>query len=62
MASITRISSKSRPIKRGPTATYNTTGGTITAVVGRLPKLDPKGFNNTGGLTTPVSVRGTVAP
>ena len=55
----TRIQTKSRPIKRGPTATYNPTGGTITAVVGRLPKLDLKGFPDTGGLTTPVSVRGT---
>ena len=55
----TRIASKSRPIKRGPTADYNTTDGTITNVVGRLPKLDVKNFADTNGLTTPVSVRGT---
>ena len=57
----TRIASKSRPIKRGPTASYNTADGSITEVVGRLPKLDIKNFAGTNGLTTPVSVRGTDA-
>jgi hypothetical protein len=55
----TRIASKSRPIKRGPTASYNTTSGAITAVVGRLPKLDIKNFAGTNGLTSPVSCTAT---
>ena len=51
----TRIASKSRPIKRGPTASYNTADGVISLVRGRLPKLDIKNFADTNGLPSPVS-------
>ena len=56
----TRIQSKSRPIKRGPSASYSTGTGLVTGVVGRLPKLDKKGFPAYKGLTAPVSVKVTV--
>ena len=58
----TRIQSKSRPIKRGSSITWNTGAGNATFYVGRKYRTDKKGFPVYKGIPAPVLVQVTVAP
>lgn len=49
----TRIQSKSRTTKRPQaTASYSTAGGTLSAVTGKFPKTDQRGFPLYAGADT----------
>jgi hypothetical protein len=57
----TRIQAKSRPAKKFlASATYSTGTGVVSAVSGRMPKLDDRGYPANGGVPNPVLVKITV--
>lgn len=52
----TRIQDKSRPSKRPQALVDYSTGSGTYSWAGRMPKVDPRGFPEYGGIPSPVLV------